>query len=449
MIGLRANTPAQPQEETAGMAEGFDDQGFRLGDLMRGERATLGKSLLDVQRELRIRASYVAAIENADISAFDTPSFVAGYVRSYARYLGMDPDTTFRRFCRESGFQPTHGMAPAASGPKPQRRPSDPAEALANPRAIFIPQPESFWSSVEPRAIGSVLVMIAVACGLGYGGWSVLQEVQKVSLTPGEQAPGVVASLDPVQDAATPETIESAQVNLPRPEGIDRTYRPQALEVPVLVARDGPIAAIDPDRDPTVLAATRVAQDQVSPTAPAAEGQGPQPQQQQLAGLEAMPVIPLSDLTAAEQSATDLSAAAAGQVAVRTVASDAAAIEILAARPAWVRVTSADGTVLLEKTMDAGERYTLPKLETAPILRAGNSGAVYFAVNGQTYGPAAPGVKVVKNVELSANALTTAYSFADPGKDPELAQMIALASVQPMSTQPVTDGGAGAISRQD
>ncbi|MGB1154130.1 MAG: helix-turn-helix domain-containing protein, partial [Paracoccaceae bacterium] len=79
------------QENTKGL-KGFDDYQLTLGDLMRGERATLGKSLLDVQRELRIKASYVSAIENCDPEAFDTPSFVAGYVRSYAKYLGMPPD---------------------------------------------------------------------------------------------------------------------------------------------------------------------------------------------------------------------------------------------------------------------------------------------------------------------------------------------------------------------
>ena len=406
MIGLRGNSPSQSHDESAALPPGFDDPDIRLGDLMRGERATLGKSLLDVQRELRIRASYVAAIENCDISAFDTPSFIAGYVRSYARYLGMDSDWTFRRFCQESGFQPTHGMAPSASGPKPQRRPSDPAEALANPHPIFLPRPESMWSSFEPRAIGSVLVMAALACGLGYGGWSVLQEVQKVNLTPGEQAPGVVASLDPVQDAATPETIDSAQVNLPRPEGLDRTYRPQALEIPVLVARDGPIAAIDPGL-----------------SAPA----------MQPAGAQETP-IRTATVTPAVPSEIFGPVMPAESVAVRTIAPDAPEVEILAARPAWVRVTSADGTVLLEKTMDAGERFALPKLEAPPILRAGNSGAVYFAVNGRTSGPAAPGVKVVKNVELSPNALTSKFAFADLTKDPQLAEMVALASVAPTET---------------
>jgi hypothetical protein len=121
----------------------------------------------------------------------------------------------------------------------------------------------------------------------------------------------------------------------------------------------------------------------------------------------------------------------AESVAVRTIAPDAPEVEILAARPAWVRVTSADGTVLLEMTMDAGERFILPKLDGTPILRTGNSGAIYFAVNGRTYGPAAPGAKVVKNVELSAEALTAKFAYADPAKDPELAQMISLASADP------------------
>ena len=242
-------TPQVTKEE---QPTGFDSFELRLGDIMRGERATLSKSLLDVQRELKIKATYIAAIENCDITTFETPSFIAGYVRSYARYLGMDPDWTFRRFCLESGFQPTHGMAPSASGPKPGRRPSEPAEALANPHALFLPQRESFWTQIEPRAMGSVLVLIAIMGGLAYGGWAVLQEVQRVTLTPGETTPGVVTELDPAAGAGmsvplleSGDTAEIAQ-NLPQPEGLDRIYRPQILEAPVLTSRDGPIAAIDP-----------------------------------------------------------------------------------------------------------------------------------------------------------------------------------------------------------
>ena len=112
MIGRWSFKSADDEEVEA---KGFDAFDLRLGDLMRGERATLGKSLLDVQRELRIKASYIAAIENADPEAFDTPGFIAGYVRSYARYLNMDPDKAFAAFCAESGFAVAHGMSSKAS----------------------------------------------------------------------------------------------------------------------------------------------------------------------------------------------------------------------------------------------------------------------------------------------------------------------------------------------
>lgn len=432
MSRLRAHDPAEETAQVEDTRQFLDDD-TRLGDLMRGERATLGKSLLDVQRELRIRASYVAAIENCDISAFDTPSFISGYVRSYARYLGMDPDWVFRRFCQESGFQPTHGMAPSAAGPKPGRRPSDPAEALANPRALFIPQERSFWSEIEPRAIGAIAVLIALIGGLGYGGWAVLQEVQRVTLTPGDDVPAVVAELDPTQGAGLADpAIEGAQDSdiartLPQPEALDRLYRPQILEAPVLTARDGPIAAIDPG----LLDSAATVEDVIA--AAGAVTQVPQPQNGAQAVPEPQgPVAP--DGVAAQQVAQT-------EGGVRTLAPDAPGLELLSVRPAWVRVTSADGTVLLEKIMDAGERFALPPLEQAPVLRTGNSGAVYFAVNGQTYGPAAPGAQVVSGIELATGSLTERFAVADPGADPELAQMIAMAQTGTLPLDDAADDG--------
>jgi cytoskeletal protein RodZ len=336
-------------------------------------------------------------------------------VRSYARYLGMDPDWTFRRFCQESGFLPTHGMAPSAAGPKPARRPSDPAEALANPRALFIPQEQSFWSEIEPRAIGAILVLIAVIGGLGYGGWSVLQEVQRVTLTPGDDVPAVVAELDPTQGAGMAgPAMDSSDIasRLPQPEAMDRLYRPQILEAPVLTARDGPIAAIDPgllDSTAGVNDVVAMAGDVTQVPQSGAGTAGLPDDHTQLAYGPQLPET---------------------QSAVRTLAPDAPQVELLAVRPAWVRVSSADGTVLLEKIMDAGERFALPKLEEAPRLRTGNSGAIYFAVNGQAYGPSAPGAQVISNVELSTDSLTERYALADLTSDPELAEMVALAQAQ-------------------
>ncbi len=411
MIGRRF----QPSTADADKPKGFDDYELRLGDVMRGERATLSKSLLDVQRELKIKASYIAAIENADASAFETPGFIAGYVRSYARYLGLDPDWAFRRFCAEAGFEVPNGMSAAASGARPKsKREYD--EPLANPNASFVPRGEAMLSGVEPGAIGSILVLALLIGGIGYGGWTVLQEVQRVRLAPVDQAPGVVADLDPLAAAtagmAAAQT-ESTGVDLAAlpaqdkgaasPEALDRLYRPEALDLPVLVARDGPIAAIDPD---TVGALAGMGSDAEADAAIAAA----------TASLEVPPL---------------------GSTPVQVVAADAPAVELLAVRPAWVRVQAADGTVIFEKILDAGERYALPKTEEPPLLRVGESGALYFAVNGQTYGPAGADGQVTKNLALSPEALTSAYAVADLSRDADLARFIAVAQADQAPAAPL------------
>ena len=377
----------QPPVEEEFRPKGFDDFELRLGDLMRGERATLSKSLLDVQRELRIKASHIAAIEAADISIFETPSFIAGYVRSYARYLKMDPDWAFERFCLEANFTPTHGMAAAASGPKPLKPVV--AEPLADPNASFVPRSEALWTRIEPRAVGSLLVLLALAGGIGYGGWSVLQEVQRVQLAPVDQAPGIVAELDPLQSVTPLEMADAQALNgRPQIETTDRLYRPQALDVPKFVSHDGPISAIDPTN--TGLLATADAG--VTPAAHTPE----------ISMAEAMPPV-------------------------RALAEDAPEVEVLAVRPAWVRVVSADGSVILEKVLDAGERFALPKLENAPVMRTGESGAIYFAVNGVAHGPVGARGQVTKNIELSPESLSQTYAVADIAKDQDLATMIAVA----------------------
>lgn len=409
MIGRRVPPSAQDDSKP----KGFDDFELRLGDVMRGERATLAKSLLDVQRELKIKASYIAAIENCDVSAFETPGFVAGYVRSYARYLGMDPEWAFQRFCQEANFTVAHGMSAAASGLKKSASTRAPAYAdpLANPKASFVPQGEAFWSGIQPGAIGSIAVLLTLIGGLGYGGWTVLQEVQKVQLAPVEQSPGVIAELDPLSSAggSAANQAEATEIALaerpgadaaPEPEAFDRLYRPEALDVPVLVARDGPIAAIDPR---TVGALANVAANPATETTLAAT----------------TPVL--------------------GETPVQVIAPDAAQVELLAVRPAWVRITAADGTTIFEKILDAGERYPLPKLVEAPVLRVGESGALYFAVNGQTYGPAGASGSVTKNVALSPEALTAAYAVADLAQDADLAKFATADATAAVVAEPATE----------
>ncbi|MGP1357557.1 helix-turn-helix domain-containing protein [Roseicyclus sp.] len=377
--------------------DGYDMYDVPLGDLMRGERATMGKSLLDVERELRIRATYIAAIENGDIGAFQSPGFIAGYVRSYARYLGMEPEWTFRRFCEETGFRGVHGgtaLQPAARAREAVSVPLrvDPNDVMRRAPKVLAPEREPLFARLEPGALGSIAVLVALAVGIGYGAWAILHDIQRLSIAPVEEAPMTLAELDPLAGArgadGAPAAPQGFDIAVPRAEEGGRLFRPEPLETPVLTPRDEALATLDPDEVGTL-----------SGLRPAGQAAG-----ERLA--EARAGVPVQR---------------PGQGAVQ-VTETAREDEVLvfAVRPTWVRITSASGTTLFEGTLNAGDSWALPETEGAPLLRSGNSGSLYFAVNGVTLGPAGVGASIVRDVELSADALSAIYSMADAGADPDL-----------------------------
>lgn len=387
MIGRRKRIAEDIEEGP----KGFDDYDVSLGDLMRGERATMGKSLLDVQRELRIRASYISAIENADPSAFETPGFIAGYVRSYARYLGMNPEETFLKFCQESGFQTAHGMSAEASTMRksePQAASQGNADPFMGANGRYLPMKESILTRIEPRAVASSLVLLALITGVGYGAVSVLNEVQRVRIVPVEQTPVVLSDLDPLATATgaddTFNMAEAAGLFTPPSQDLDRLYRPQALDVPVLVSRDAPISTLNPQSigaftpEETVLETAEL----YTPDAP---------------------VIP--------------------QVVEETPPE----VVLFAVRPSWLSLKSADGSVVFENTLNAGGEVLLPASEIAPVLEvAGMSGYVYVRIDGEVYGPIGNGSNVERNVSLDVESVTTTYTIADLEADPELKRIASL-----------------------
>ena len=390
------------QENTKGL-KGFDDYQLTLGDVMRGERATLGKSLLDVQRELRIKASYVSAIENCDPEAFDTPSFVAGYVRSYAKYLGMPPDEVFEKFCSESGFANATALTA-----KPRAKKTNPLSAykgsshlasLAPASTQFIPPSKSALEHFDARAIGSTMVMMALIGSIGFGAWSFIEEVQRVQVSPAENTPIVLSDLDPIglgigpaENQQNPLFSENQAL-----ENLDRLYRPQALEVPILVARDAPISSLDPS---------------------------------QIGNFKPKPAsIDVSDQSNDDLGFAEILASPVLNSVPKVVEDAPPRLALFAVRPAWVQVKASDGTTIYERIMNPGEEFILPQTEVAPKLRAGMSGSLYFAVNGSLYGPAGDGAKVVKQIPLSVDSLTQSYQLADVEIDPQLQKIVAEADI--------------------
>ena len=388
------------QTEKRSRPKGFDDFELKLGDTLRGERATLGKSLVEVQNELKIKACYISAIENCDPLAFDTPGFVAGYVRSYARYLNLEPDEVFTKFCSESGFATVHGMSDKASSIKansnsvllPSENFIDGEELFRKSPTAILDSSANTFDKIEPGAIGSLAALICVVCGIGYGGLTLFNQIQTVEISPSEASPIVLSEISSV--ILREENIDSLKTNLATSEQLDRLYRPQALEVPVLTARDAPISTLDPSFSNN---------------------------------FDIKEKLNISEIVTngSETGITEkLLNKGLEETSIQVVQELPPSIAVLVAENAWVQITAADGTVIYENIMLPGEEFVLPQLEIPPKLRAGMSGYVYFSVNGELFGPVGSGTSVRKNVELSATNIASTLQTPELSNKKLIAELI-------------------------
>jgi transcriptional regulator with XRE-family HTH domain len=74
------------------------DQGAHVGEALKGAREYHGVTLERLAEITKVRAPYLAAIEEMRLSDLPSRPFVAGYIRAYARALGLDGDLAAARF---------------------------------------------------------------------------------------------------------------------------------------------------------------------------------------------------------------------------------------------------------------------------------------------------------------------------------------------------------------
>ena len=355
--------------------KGFDEFHISLGDKMRGERATMGKSLEDIKDDLKLRVDILEGIENSDISAFPSPSFVAGYVRSYANHLGLDSEECFLQFCEESGFVGLQAEINGTQVKKKKKKFGKPNglldDPILNPRVPNKPIKAGIFGGVSPSGILSLFVLAGLIVGLGYGGLAVLNEVQRVQFAPVNETPSVIRSVSTLGGEDTETSSDGIQIATPiQMAALEEFYRPTELSMPRLTPRDGPISGIDPANfgvfsvpsHTKLIASTEVVQPQVTE-------QGPE------------------------------------------------AMDIVALKPAWVRVYTPTGGVLFEKILDSGQRYRLPEGVSNALMRAGNSGSVYIMVGEKMYGPVGQATGVARKVPLDPTLVSETYALIEDGFD--------------------------------
>jgi cytoskeleton protein RodZ len=99
-----------------------------LGQRIRAAREARGLSLSDVAQQIRIRSVYLAAIEDESWSTIGAPVYIRGFLRTYTRFLGIDPEEAVAAFNKTQPAPPT--SLPGREGPGAQTQPARRGSAL-------------------------------------------------------------------------------------------------------------------------------------------------------------------------------------------------------------------------------------------------------------------------------------------------------------------------------
>src|SRR6266508_2136997 len=93
-----------------------------FGEKLRQARIDRHGSISDAERETRIHRRYLEALENEDFNALPAPVYTSGFIRTYAGYLGLDPESCVDLFQPRRGRDDPPEIRPATSRivtPKP------------------------------------------------------------------------------------------------------------------------------------------------------------------------------------------------------------------------------------------------------------------------------------------------------------------------------------------
>jgi cytoskeletal protein RodZ len=114
-----------------------------LPDRLVAARERKGVDLFRAERDTKIRARYLAALERGDYRELPGAVYTKGFLRNYAIYLNLDPEDVLRQWRRERGDQV----------------PSEPA--VVAPKAVLeTPRPLTFSPSIVVAALMTVGVVV-------------------------------------------------------------------------------------------------------------------------------------------------------------------------------------------------------------------------------------------------------------------------------------------------
>jgi cytoskeletal protein RodZ len=154
---------------------------FEIGTSLREARLRKQIDIPEAEQGTKIRSKYLRALEDEQFELLPSPTYVKGFLRSYAEYLGLDGQL----YVDEYNSRYVTGEDGGAEAFRSRRREAPRARTHAHRR---------FEKGVVIVALGSIAVVTAlVIAAWKFGGSSNSPQIQNLGKEQQQQAPRVAA----------------------------------------------------------------------------------------------------------------------------------------------------------------------------------------------------------------------------------------------------------------
>lgn len=356
-----AESGSVPEQELPAFSPPLPDvESLGVGAALRTRREQLGWSLPDVAAWLRIRESYLEALESGRAGVFPAEAYALGFLRTYGAALGFDASALVVRYKREGkgGGRKPDLTFPA---PPPDRR-IPPGVSVSLGLAVILASYIGWYHFIGhapplPEHVPPVATIIPGAQTNN------APSPQVASILPG---PGAVPSRRP----------EDQQKDSAGGNGAGASQ-----------AQGGNQPSLDQNGTP----------DFSKPAFPATQGGEQAPGT--AAGATGETAAGNSDVAVGAQSAPDQPGAA-----TQTVLLDNQVV-MKAVAPSWVQVKDASGKVAYDHIMQVDDQWSVPTEGGPYSLTVGNAGGIVLSAGSVTTQPLGRNGSVRRKLVLTPEAV--------------------------------------------
>jgi cytoskeleton protein RodZ len=339
------------------------------GAVLADARRRNGLSVGDIAAKLRMGIPQVDALEHADYSRLPTGTFLRGFVRSYAKLVGLDPNEVLAL------LEQTHDAKPKPTIVVPSHniRFTAPGEQFASPRG----------------RVGLLLIVLVAAVAAGWYWWTFMRQgAQSAQPSPvaaqtntanpiNDAAPAAGSGMGEPGASAAGADQKDPVTGMPQPTGLENasiSVQQPATQTPAQPATEPPLQSA-PAR---ATQAAPLSATQSASQLPLQSPSQPQPPASQSSMQTASPpptaarpgTAPQGD--ASKSSPASVKAAAAGAQA---------RLRFAFSGESWVEVVDGSGRTLASRRYRAGEGEDVSGKPPLAVV-IGNAPATHLSVDG-------------------------------------------------------------------